>query len=87
MRWPLIQLLSGARRAAINNLQETLTSLDNDEARLAFEQIFEGGVRVTSLDGVWGNGWTLELRQRPWAEVIPRASRRVLPKVGCGGRI
>jgi len=49
------------------------------------EQIFDGGVRVTSLDGAWGNGWTLELRQRPWAEIIPGTSRHVLPKVGCGG--
>src|SRR5437879_4075110 len=36
-----------------------------DAARLAVEQIFDGGVRGTSLDGAWGNGWTLELRQRP----------------------
>lgn len=40
---------------------------------------------VRPLDGAWQKGWTLEPKQRPWAEVLKPGARS--SRDGCVGRI
>lgn len=68
--------------ARLNEIHQDLKKLDSDRAKLALERIF-GGITVLPLNGAWENGWTLEMKTRPWA-VLPST---VASTSGCGGRI
>ena len=57
--------------ARLGRLWTEIKKLDGDRTRLALRRIFDGIV-VKPLRGAWANGWTLEMRTRPWAVLLPR---------------
>jgi hypothetical protein len=71
--------------ARLDRLWTEIKKLDGDQSRVALRQIFDGIV-VKPLRGAWANGWTLEMRTRPWAVLLPRDASELCLRMVAGAR-
>ena len=62
--------------ARYDQLWDDLNGADREKARCALVLIFDE-IIVEPLDGSWEKGWTLRMKTRPWAFMVPTGGVRM----------